>query len=407
MNHLASICIVRSRFVDFGKILALTLGLSLLTPFAVSAAPAAPGLYRSNANRLIYVGIEDSEPNPAVNQYFDPLTQRTGELPASTHLILQRGVAESRQSVDTTEGPLGVSLYYVGSNRRATIILVHGNDPETREMGFLIPYFVLNGINVISYDQRGTGQSAGNWLRAGPTQRARDVETIYNAFVADPHVDAKRLGIWGFSNGGWTAPIVATTRPIAFMILKSAPAESIASNVYYSVVQHMHEKHYDAAAISAALATWHTVIDALSGTASWNTVRAAYSAASAKPWFADSYIPVLLNLKLPPTATEVAGLQELLLYDPVTTLQKVKTPTLVLFGALDRNVDVAHASVALRLDFAHAGMKDFTERLFKDAGHTLKVSATGFNDQPTKPERLTKGYPQVMIQWLRRRSFLN
>lgn len=38
------------------------------------------------------------------------------------------------------------------------------------------------------------------------------------------------------------------------MILKSAPAESIASNVDYSVVQHLQEKHYDAAAISAALA---------------------------------------------------------------------------------------------------------------------------------------------------------
>jgi pimeloyl-ACP methyl ester carboxylesterase len=390
-----------------GRILALSLWVSVLTAFAASAAPAAPGLYRDGSNRQIYVGIEDNQPNPAANQYFDPLTQRTGELPGSTHLTLQKGIAESRRSLDTTEGPLGVSLYYIGTNERASIILVHGNDPETRDMGFLIPYFVLNGINVISYDQRGTGQSTGNWLRAGPTQRARDVEAIYDAFVTDPHVDAKRLGIWAFSNGGWTAPIVATTRPIAFMILKSPPAESIASNVYYSVVQHMHEKHYDAAAISAALATWRTVIGALSGTTSWNTVRTAYSAASTKPWFAASYIPALLNIKLPPTAVEVAGLQELLLYDPAVTLQKVKTPTLAVFGARDRNVDVAHASVTLRLDFAHAGMKDFTERIFKNAGHTLKISTTGFNDQPIKPERLTKGYPRIMIQWLRRRSFLD
>ena len=157
------------------------------------------------------------------------------------------------------------------------------------------PYFVLNGINVISYDQRGTGQSTGNWLRDGPTQRARDVEAIFDSFVADPHVDSKRLGIWGFSNGGWTAPIVATVRPLAFMILKSAPAESIASNVYYSVVEHMHEMHYDAAAISAALATWHKVIAAVSGKTSWDTVRTAYSAASKKPWLSASYLPVLLN----------------------------------------------------------------------------------------------------------------
>jgi alpha-beta hydrolase superfamily lysophospholipase len=96
-----------------------------------------------------------------------------------------------------------------------------------------------------------------------------------------------------------------------------------------------------------------------------------------------------------------------MLYDPAETLQKVRTPTLALFGALDRNVDVAHAPTLFQSAFARAGMRDFTMRIYKDAGHTLKVSATGFNDQPSQPERLTAGYPEIMIQWLRQRSFLH
>jgi dipeptidyl aminopeptidase/acylaminoacyl peptidase len=109
-------------------------------------------------------------------------------------------------------------------------------------MGFLIPYFVLNGINVISYDQRGTGKSSGNWLQNGPVQRAADVEAAYDAYSTSAHVDGKRTGVWGFSNGAWTAPIVATTRPLAFMILKSGPAESIETNIYYSVEQNLRRK---------------------------------------------------------------------------------------------------------------------------------------------------------------------
>jgi hypothetical protein len=49
-------------------------------------------------------------------------------------------------------------------------------------------------------------------------------------------------------------------------------------------------------------------------------------------------------------------------------------------------------------------MRDFTLHVYPNAGHTLKVSATG--SQPSLPERLTSGYPDVMIQWLSRRGFL-
>jgi pimeloyl-ACP methyl ester carboxylesterase len=265
---------------------------------------------------------------------------------------------------------------------------------------------VLNGINVISYDQRGTGKSSGNWLQNGPAQRAADVEAVYDAYSTSAHVDAKHMGVWGFSNGGWTAPIVATTRPLAFMILKSGPAESIETNVYYTVEQFLHRKHYDAEAIASANGTWRALIGALSGTETWDTARELYAAARAKPWFAESYIPMFIPPETPmPPASETAdALRRYLLFDPTETLSKVHTPTLALFGALDRNVDVAHDPALFRSAFARAGMDDFTVHVYKDAGHTLKVSATGFNDEPSQPERLAAGYPQIMIQWLRERS---
>jgi hypothetical protein len=52
-------------------------------------------------------------------------------------------------------------------------------------------------------------------------------------------------------------------------------------------------------------------------------------------------------------------------------------------------------------------MLDFTMHVYENAGHTLTVSATGFNNQLSLPQRLAPGYPAVMIDWLNRRGFLH
>ena len=379
-----------------------------LAPGLTWAVTLSPGLYRNEAGHSMYVGIENAAPDPAVNQYFDPSTQHTGELPEHSQLKPQRLMREDARIVDAPGGALGTSLYFTGAAKQPTIILIHGADQETREMGFLIPYFVLNGINVISYDQRGTGKSSGNWLQNGPIQRAADVAAVYDAYSSSIHVDAARIGVWGFSNGGWAAPVVATTRPLAFMILRSAPASSTEDNLCYAVEQNLRRKPYDAEAIASATGTWRALIGALSGKNSWDTARDKFQAARAKPWFESSYLSFFIPADSPlPPAPEIAdGWRRYMIFDPTDTLSKVHTPTLALFGALDRNVDVAHDSALFRSAFARAGMDDFTMHIYKDAGHTLKVSTTGFNGDVSEPERLTAGYPQIMIQWLRQRGFL-
>ena len=386
---------------------ALRVALLTLAPVLAWAGVLSPGLYRDLAGHSIYVGVQNDAPDPPTNDFYDSTNQHTGELPAESSLKAVELIREDAAIIDAPGGALGVSLYSTGGSRRTTIVLIHGNDPETREMGFLIPYFVLSGVNVISYDQRGTGKSSGNWQANGPVQRAADVEAVYDAYSTNPRVDAARMGVWGFSNGGWTAPIVAAHRPLRFMILKSGPPESIEANIYYTLTQQLRHENYDAQSIASATETWRSILDALSGKGSWDAAHTLYSTASSKPWFQDSYLPIFYppNLGFPPPAAAAAGMQRELLYDPTETLEKVRTPTLALFGALDRNVDVANAPARFRADFARSGMRDFTIRIYRDAGHTLKVSKTGFNGEPSEPERLTAGYPQVMIQWLRQRGF--
>lgn len=381
--------------------IAFAIWLSLVVQ--AQAATLPPGLYAASG-QTIYVGVEHETPDEASNDFFDPRTQRTGELRARDDLRLTSGISEERRVVEAGEGRLGFSLYYAGDKPRATVILIHGNDPETREMGFIIPFFVRNGINVVSYDQRGVGASAGNWFLNGPSQRAADVAAIYDAVRNDAQVDSHRIGIWAFSNGGWTAPLVTLQRPIAFMILKSAPTESLAQNIDYEVEQDL-RRHNAEAAAPQAVALWHAFERSLDGTQSWTDTKRLYDADKGQPWFAYSLMPDL-GISIPPPPSTIVGLRRFVTFDPKQTLLRVSsTPTLALYGALDRNVDAIDSAVHLREYLTRAGNRDVTIKVYQNAGHQLIVSQSGYNGDATPPERFVAGYPQVMIEWLARRGF--
>ncbi|HEY1682852.1 MAG TPA: alpha/beta hydrolase [Candidatus Tumulicola sp.] len=376
--------------------------LFVASPLAVDAASLAPGLYLNATGAKLYVGTEHELPDSAYSQYLNASSGTSGALPPDRHLVSVCAVQEERRVVRSPLGVLGVSLYYHGAAPRSTILLIHGSDAETREMGWIVPYFACNGVNVISYDQRGTGESSGNWLANGPPQRARDANAIYDALRTDPRVDPQRIGIWGFSNGGWTAPIVAVDRPIAFMILQSAPASSVEQNVIYEAKETMRGIGHTAADTQRAVETWQIVLAAIEGRTPIPTAKTAYAKAARASWFDDSLLP-LVPVKTAFEEPQLSGWRRFLRYDPAETLATVRAPTLALYGARDTKVDVTHDVPAIEVAFRRAGMHDLTVRWFADAGHTMKVTSNGFDD--TKPVRYTRGYPAVMLTWLRQRGF--
>ncbi len=380
---------------------------------------ARPGAYRI-AGRIVYIGIEAEPPDEPTLQYYDPETRRIGTLESisghqyrtadspKTTLLLDSPVspiAEKPFVVEHGSDRLGASLWHAaGAERRSTVILIHGADDETRAMGFLIPYFVSCGLNVVTYDQRGTGASTGNWRYTSPDSKADDVLAILQKIKTDPAVDVHRIGVWGFSNGGWVAPIVAVRFALTFIILNSAPSESIGENILYEVGQVLREHgRFTTEQTSHALAFERTMLLALQTNSNWTAAGKALSAAEKQPWF--PYMRIPPGMTTPPPPPMLAALQAALIYDPTATLQRVRTPTLALFGALDRNLDSADSAARFRNAFKRAGMKDLTIVTLPGAGHTLVRSATGYEDDPSLPERTAEGYPEVIVRWLDARGF--
>ena len=112
------------------------------------------------------------------------------------------------------------------------VVLVTGSGPQDRDetiaghkpFAVIADYLTRKGIAVLRYDDRGVGDSTGNFEFATTLDFATDAWAAVEFLKDRKDIDPKRIGIIGHSEGGIVAPIVATKRDdVAFLILLAAP----------------------------------------------------------------------------------------------------------------------------------------------------------------------------------------
>lgn len=119
-----------------------------------------------------------------------------------------------------------------GNGKFPAVILVTGSGAQNRDeelMGHK-PFLVLadhltrNGIAVLRYDDRGTGESSGKYSSASISDFSRDAKTAFEYLLQRPDVDHKKIGILGHSEGGQIGQIVAAEQPrVAFLVSLAGP----------------------------------------------------------------------------------------------------------------------------------------------------------------------------------------
>lgn len=375
------------------------------------------GVYRAG-NGVVYVGVLGEPPSHPWLLYFEPTTHRMGTLVhlqggeyrsaerPYLHFDLRQPITkviQDRHLIRDAHGKFGFSVWHSpGATSKPLIVLIPGWDDETRDFGFLVPYFLAHGMVVLTYDQRGTGLSSGNWQFAGPDAKADDAIAALRSLAGDRSIDFSRIGLWGASYGGFVAPVVAQRYPLAFMILLSAWSGPIPDQELYLVRQQLERGHgFSPQQVAAALAFVRRMHNCLTTNCPRQWVAEQLRWGKAQPWYS-----VTRMSPVPLPKSVLAGLRASTVYDPTPVLERTTIPTLVLFGSLDRNVDARTSERGFRADFAKSGMKDVSLRMFPGADHHLELSRTGYDGDEIQPTRYPSGYPEVMIQWLREQEIL-
>ncbi len=112
------------------------------------------------------------------------------------------------------------------------VILISGSGPQDRDEALAghRPFLVLSdhltrrGIAVLRFDDRGVGESTGDFASATSLDFASDVRAGVAWLKTRTDVDASAIGLAGHSEGGLIAPLVAVeSDDVAFIVLMAGP----------------------------------------------------------------------------------------------------------------------------------------------------------------------------------------
>ncbi|HKD94277.1 MAG TPA: alpha/beta hydrolase [Gaiellaceae bacterium] len=230
----------------------------------------------------------------------------------------------------------GLAVSYSSAGPTAVVAL-HGAGNGTRDSSPLYRHLHETlpplGIGVATFDRRGDGESEGEATRGRYEAQARDGLAVATA------LEVERFGLWGFSQGGWVAPLAATlSDDVAFVITIAANGLSPAE-IMLNVDRHnLKGAGYGKKVIERADAI-RSELDAWARDAGPPPDLAA---AAAEPWFSLTHLP------RPPATYDAAAKERWIArmdFDPKRVFAAVRVPVLAFYGERDSMTPV-QASVA-------------------------------------------------------------
>ena len=281
------------------------------------------------------------------------------------------------------------------------VILISGSGPQNRDeelMGhkpFLVisDYFTKNGIAVLRYDDRGVGQSKGDFNSATTADFANDAESAIAYLKTRNEIDKKKIGLVGHSEGGIIASIVASrSKDLNFIVLLSStgiPGYKVllqqqeliakASGISTNEIQKSKELNSKVFQLVLSAKDNETLkIDLEQYLRA--TLLSIPNNEKPKEMSDDEFISVQVNQLSNP------WMQYFLKFDPATVLDKVDCAVLVVNGAKDLQVAPKENLSAIENALKKGGNKG-TTIIFPNLNHLFQECNTGLPNEYGKIEQ--------------------
>lgn len=314
--------------------------------------------------------------------------ERTQEIPPYTH-----------QEVRFTNGNVSLagSLYVPRAHGTfPAVVFLHGAGNEIRwgASRFLADYFARRGIAALIYDKRGSGESTGDWRKSTFEDLAGDAQAAIGLLQTNPKIDARRIGIYGHSQGGTIAPLVAAkSRTIAFVISAAGAAVPMWKAEIHSLQTQVRNQGVTGEGLKRADAFVEHFVDVVrSGKGREQLASEAVKAKErGEPW-------ATLLSPPPPDSYFWSFYPGIANFDAAQYWRSVTVPVLIIEAGNDAYVPVDESVLQMDAALRQAGNRDYTILQLPGAPHNL-VLQPGASSQLTWPQ-LYPGYADLIAGWV-------
>lgn len=283
----------------------------------------------------------------------------------------------------------GTLLRPIGTDPVPAVAMAHGAAAHQRDYYRIFAHAIVrSGFAVLMFDRQGYGSSTGEpdtSLRGN----AAGLEAALDFLTS--REDIGPVGLWGFSNGMWTVPLVTARRPdVAFVAGVSAPGVSAVDSEVHRRTTALRQAGVAESAVDLAARTWQTLLGAGAG----ETVPAARikkldgwlaklrDDESVQSFRSPGYAVSAPHLSpMPPLDTPGEALvKELsadpdpgMSYDPVNSYREIGCPVLLQYGPLDLNLPAERSAERITAALRDGGNEELTVHSYPGAGHLLET----------------------------------
>lgn len=310
---------------------------------------------------ILLTGLAAS-PAPAANVDLPPLCLDTA---ADTVEAYREETIHIQNDDVRLEGHLFMPA---GAGPHPAVVLLHGGGLQRLNDAplFFAPLLAQCGVAALVYDKRGTGASSGTWGKAFFDDFVADAAAAVAALAERTDIDALRIGLIGFSQGGQLAPLVSVRYgKVAFVVSVSGPFTSPEQTRLYALEQRLRRWGMAGAALDSTMALWKKHFEAIVSQDTARVARLDDEVRAAAQRFGTSL--------LPPTSDH---LPETPLYNSMgrnytDELAQLRVPMLAVFGERDAIVPVQPSAAFLQQTVKQGGDQDLEIQIVPFADHSF------------------------------------
>lgn len=211
---------------------------------------------------------------------------------------------------------------------------------------------------------------------------------VVDELAARPDIDAECIGLWGFSQGAWVAPLAASrSTKIAFLVLVASTGVTPAEQMLYGTEKHVRMAGFGEDASRRVVAVRRAVDEYRRGKLALEDAQRAVDTIKAEQWFEHAYLPVDLR--------ELGEWTDMD-FDPEPMFANVRVPTLLFYGDDDEWSPIEPSIAAWERAAERAGNRDVLAVRLKGTTHFPTIGGAETIDA-IAPE-----YERVLLDWLDR-----